>query len=84
MPGHCTGWKATHQLARELPDAVEHLLISLANFHLGVGEAKEVFNSVGLYTRTFSDYYKAIRDFNIAAARLSQTTGQEVTTLRYR
>ena len=21
MPGHCTGWKATHQLARELPDA---------------------------------------------------------------
>jgi 7,8-dihydropterin-6-yl-methyl-4-(beta-D-ribofuranosyl)aminobenzene 5'-phosphate synthase len=21
MPGHCTGWKATHQLARELADA---------------------------------------------------------------
>jgi 7,8-dihydropterin-6-yl-methyl-4-(beta-D-ribofuranosyl)aminobenzene 5'-phosphate synthase len=21
MPGHCTGWKATHQLARELPEA---------------------------------------------------------------
>ena len=21
MPGHCTGWKATHQLAHELPDA---------------------------------------------------------------
>jgi 7,8-dihydropterin-6-yl-methyl-4-(beta-D-ribofuranosyl)aminobenzene 5'-phosphate synthase len=21
MPGHCTGWKATHALARELPEA---------------------------------------------------------------
>jgi 7,8-dihydropterin-6-yl-methyl-4-(beta-D-ribofuranosyl)aminobenzene 5'-phosphate synthase len=21
MPGHCTGWKATHQLARELSEA---------------------------------------------------------------
>ena len=70
------------QTARKAARAL--LLISLSNFHLGVGEAKEVFNSVGLYTRMFSDYYKAIRDFNIAAARLSQTTGQEVTTLRYR
>ncbi len=70
------------QTARKAARAL--LLISLTNFHLGVGEAKEVFNSVGLYTRMFSDYYKAIRDFNIAAARLSQTTGQEVTTLRYR
>jgi len=21
VPGHCTGWKATHELARQLPDA---------------------------------------------------------------
>jgi 7,8-dihydropterin-6-yl-methyl-4-(beta-D-ribofuranosyl)aminobenzene 5'-phosphate synthase len=21
MPGHCTGWSATHQLARALPEA---------------------------------------------------------------
>ena len=60
------------------------LFTSLANFNLGVGEAKEVFNSLGLYTRILSDYYKGIRDFNIAAARLSQATGKEVTTLRYR
>jgi 7,8-dihydropterin-6-yl-methyl-4-(beta-D-ribofuranosyl)aminobenzene 5'-phosphate synthase len=21
VPGHCTGWKATHELARQMPDA---------------------------------------------------------------
>ena len=21
VPGHCTGWKATHELSRQLPDA---------------------------------------------------------------
>jgi hypothetical protein len=70
------------QTARKAARAL--MLTSLANFTLGIGEAKDVFNFVGLYTRMASDYYKVIRDLNIAAARLSQATGQEVTTLAYR
>jgi hypothetical protein len=59
------------------------MVTSLANFTFGIGEAKEVFNNLGLYTRMTSDYYKVIRDFNLAAAKLSQATGQEITTLSY-
>ena len=70
------------QTARKAARAL--MLTSLANFTLGIGEAKDVFSFVGLYTQMASDYYKVIRDLNIAAARLSQATGQEVTTLTYR
>lgn len=70
------------QTARKAARAL--MLTSLANFTLGIGEAKDVFSFVGLYVRMASDYYKVIRDLNIAAARLSQAAGQEVTTLTYR
>jgi outer membrane protein TolC len=70
------------QIARKAARAL--MVTSLANFTLGIGEAKDVFSNLGLYIRMASDYYKVIRDLNIAAARLSQATGQEVTTLTYR
>jgi hypothetical protein len=31
-----------------------------------------------------SEYYTVVRDYNLAAAKLTQATGQEVTTLSYR
>lgn len=71
-------------VARQARKAARALMLtSLANFTLGIGEAKEVFSNLGLYTRIASDYYKVIRNLNITAARLSQATGQEVTTLTY-
>ena len=60
------------------------LATTLANFGLGLGEGKEVFENLGLYARIVSEYYTIVRDFNIAAAKLTQATGQEVTTLSYR
>jgi outer membrane protein TolC len=69
------------QTARKAARAL--LVTTLANFGLGVGDAKDVFDSIGLYTRIVSDYYTAVRDYNLAAARLSQATGQETTTLSY-
>jgi len=64
--------------------AARALMVSnLTNFNLGIGEAKDVFESLGLYTRIASDYYMTVRDFNIAAAKLTQATGQETTTLSY-
>lgn len=59
------------------------LATTLANFELGIGEGKEVFENLGLYTRIVSDYYTAVRDYNVAAARLTQAVGHEVTTLAY-
>lgn len=59
------------------------LATTLANFQLGVGEGKDVFENLGLYTRIVSDYYTIVRDYNLAAAKLTQATGQEVTTLSY-
>jgi len=68
--------------AQESRKAARALLVTtLANFQLGVGEGKDVFEGLGLYTRIVSDYYQTIRDFNIAAAKLTQATGQEITTL---
>ena len=69
------------QTARKAARAL--MLTSLANFTLGIGEAQDVFSFVGLYTQMASDYYKVVRDLNIAAARLSQAVGQEVATLSY-
>jgi len=71
--------------AQDARKAVRALLATtLANFELGIGEAKEVFENLGLYTRIVSEYYTAVRDYNLAAAKLTQATGQEVTTLSYK
>ena len=43
------------QTARRAARAL--LVTTLANFSLGVGEGKDVFDSLGLYTRMASDYY---------------------------
>ena len=70
------------RVVRKVRKAARALMVtSLANFTLGIGEAREVFSNLGLYIRMASDYYKVIRDFNHTAARLSQATGQEITTL---
>jgi hypothetical protein len=66
--------------AQEARKAARALLVTtLANFNIGVGEGKDVFEGLGLYTRIVGDYYKTLRDFNIAAARLTQATGQDIT-----
>ena len=54
------------------------LVTTLANFQLGVGAGKDVFEGLGLYARIVGDYYKTLRNFNIAAAKFTQATGQEV------
>ena len=65
--------------AQEARKAARALLVTtLANFQLGIGEGQAVFESLGLYTRVVGDYYKTLRNFNIAAARLTQATGQDI------
>ena len=57
--------------------------LAVANFELGIGEPQDVFMGLGNYTRATSDYYEAVRDYNIALAKLSLVVGEEVSELRY-
>lgn len=47
-----------------------------ANFRLGIGEGREILEAYGLYARTLGEYYRAIFDFNMAVAELSEAVGQ--------
>ena len=57
--------------------------LSSANFELGIGEPQDIFLGLGNYTRAANDYYEAVRDYNIALAKLSLVVGEEVSDLRY-
>lgn len=57
--------------------------LAVANFELGIGEPQDVFLGLGNYTRATNDYYEAVRDYNIALAKLSLVVGEEVSELRY-
>lgn len=57
--------------------------LSTANFELGIGEPQDIFLGLGNYTRAANDYYEAVRDYNIALAKLSLVVGEEVSDLQY-
>ena len=57
--------------------------LAVANFELGIGEPQDVFLGLGNYTRAANDYYEAIKDHNIALAKLSLVVGEEVAELQY-
>jgi outer membrane protein TolC len=57
--------------------------LAVANFELGIGEPQDIFLGLGNYARTANDYYEAVRDYNIALAKLSLVVGEEVSELQY-
>ncbi len=57
--------------------------LATANFELGIGEPQDVFLGLGNYTRAVNDYYEAVKDYNIALAKLSLVVGEEVADLQY-
>jgi len=59
------------------------LVLTVANFDLGIGEADELFTGLGTYTEASSDYMRAVHDYNVAVATLSKAVGQELTTVKY-
>lgn len=59
------------------------ITLAAANFELGLGEPQDVFLGLGNYTRAANDYYEAVKDYNIALAKLSLIVGEEVSELRY-
>ena len=57
--------------------------LATANFELGIGEPQDVFMGLGNYTRATNDYYEAVKDYNVALAKLSFVVGEEVSELQY-
>ncbi len=51
------------------------LTLSVTNFDLAIGDAREILNALGNYARVSSSYYEAVRDYNVALARLARVLG---------
>jgi outer membrane protein TolC len=52
--------------------------ITLANFRLGLGEARDVLEALGFYAAGGSEFHRAVHDYNLAVARLSRALGREI------
>ncbi len=64
--------------AREARKVSRGLLVTnLANFDFGIGEAKDLFESLFIYMRSVKNYLKKIHEFNIAVAELGYETGKD-------
>jgi len=50
--------------------------LSGASFHLGLGEARDTFDALGIYAESAAKYYLAVKDFNVSVAELARVTGQ--------
>ncbi|MBX3028324.1 TolC family protein [bacterium] len=59
------------------------LVLTVANFDLGIGEAEELFKGVGTYTEASTDHFRAVYDYNVAIATLGRSVGAELTALQY-
>jgi outer membrane protein TolC len=54
------------------------LVASVANFDLGIGEAKDVADALSTYARLRGDNFRAIYNYNLALANLDHATGRDV------
>ena len=72
------------KIAREVRKVSRGLLVTnLANFDFGIGEAKDLFESLFIYMRSVKNYFKKIHRYNLAIAELSYETGKELSELVY-
>jgi outer membrane protein len=72
--------KATSNAYRS---AKQWVVASLANFDLGVGEARDIADSVSAYARLRADYFRAIFNQRMAIANLEHATGRDAEYLPY-
>lgn len=54
------------------------LVAAVANFDLGIGEAKDVADALTAYGRLRADNFRAIYNFNLSLANLDHATGKDV------
>jgi len=52
------------------------LTLAVTNFDLGLDEPRKVFDALGLYARVATDYYEAVRDYNLAVADVQRIVAE--------
>ena len=70
-------------LERAYGSAKQWLVASLSNFDLGVGEARDIADSVGAYGRIRVDYLRSVYNQRMALANLKHATGEDLKEIPY-
>ncbi len=60
------------------------VVASLSNFDMGVGEARDIADSVSAYARLRADYFRAVYNQRMALANLEHATGMDVQQVPYK
>jgi len=58
------------------------LVASVANFDLGIGDPEEIFKALEQYAKTRAENYKQTFAYNLALAKLDQTSGLAMRTIK--
>lgn len=64
-------------------NAKQWLVTSMANFDLGVGEARDIADSVSAYARLRADYFRAVYNQRMAIANVEHVTGKDADGIPY-
>ncbi len=59
-------------------NARKWLVAAVANFDLGIGEAKDVADALGAFARLRADNFRSIYNYNLALANLDHATGRDL------
>ena len=59
-------------------NARKWLVAAVANFDLGIGEAKDVADALATYARLRGDHFRSIYNYNLALANLDHATGRDL------
>lgn len=67
------------ELARENRKAGRTLsLLSVGNFRMGIGDADEILESLGMHIQAATTYQEAVFEYNMAVATLSKELGRDL------
>jgi len=59
-------------------NARKWLVAAVANFDLGIGEAKDVADALASYARLRADNFRSVYNYNLALANLDHATGRDL------
>jgi len=54
------------------------LTLSVTNFDIGIGDAKEILQGLSSYAQVAGHYFETVRDYNLAVAALVRASGTDV------
>jgi len=70
-------------LSRAYKTAKQWAVASLSNFDMGVGEARDIADSISAYARIRADYFRAVYNQKMAIANLDHATGRDAVDIPY-